>query len=90
MVCIGMLSAFSALVLLAPPQALAALLELMNVPVQARLELIVVVGINVVLSVGFEKWCQEVVASMVGTLIRRRRRERRLHGKVYKAVESVY
>lgn len=85
-----MLSAFSALVLLAPPHGLMSLLELMNVPIQARLEMVVVVGVNVCLSVGFEKWCQEAVASMVGKLMRRRRRGRRLNGKVYKAVESVY
>lgn len=88
MLCIGMLSVFSTLLLLAPPQALAVLLTLMNIPMQARIELIAVVGLNVLLSVGFEKWCQEAVASIVGSLIRRRRR--RLHGKVYKAVESVY
>lgn len=85
-----MLSAFSALVLFAPPEALATVLELMDVPVQTRLLLMAIVGINVCLSMGFEKWCQGVVASIVGKMLRQRRRGRRLHGKVYKAVESVY
>ncbi|KAF8530457.1 hypothetical protein BU17DRAFT_36097 [Hysterangium stoloniferum] len=88
--CIGSLSAFSTFMLLSPPSALAVLLELMTIPLQARVELMAVAAINICLSVGFERWCQGIVAKVVGQLLRRRRRGRRVDGKVYKAVESVY
>ncbi|KAF8590974.1 Ca-transporting ATPase [Ramaria rubella] len=88
--CISVLSAFSGLLLLWPPQALAVWLNLMTIPVDTRIELLAVVGINVCVSLGFEKWCQEIVAKLVGKIMGGRRRGRRVNGKVYKAVESVY
>ncbi|GJJ06581.1 hypothetical protein Clacol_000774 [Clathrus columnatus] len=73
-----------------PPAVLGSLLELLNIPMRARAELLAVVLINVVLSVGFERYCQESVANLVGKLARLlRRRGRRVDdGKVYKAVEN--
>lgn len=62
----------------------------MDIPLEARAELIAVVMINVGLSVAFEKWCQGLVVKVVGYLVQRRRRGRRVDGKVYKTVESVY
>lgn len=88
--CIGMLSAFSTLLLLRPLGVLAVLLGLMDIPIQARVELMGAVLINVVLSLGFEQYCQQLVVKLIGRVLRRRRRGRRLDGKVYKVVESVY
>jgi len=88
--CVCILSAFNTLVLLRPPSAVSVLLGLMDIPIRARVELMAVVLVNVALSVAFEKSCQQVVARFIGQILRRRWQGRRLDGKVYKAVESVY
>lgn len=92
MICLVVLSGFSILLLIAPPAALSSLLELIDIPMRARGELLVLVLINIVLSAVFERWCQEIISSFVGGVIRllHRPRGRRADGKVYKAVESVY
>ncbi|KIJ26543.1 hypothetical protein M422DRAFT_192081 [Sphaerobolus stellatus SS14] len=88
--CIGMLSAFSTLLLLRSPQAFANILGLMAIPMRARVELMAVVAVNVVLSLAFEEWLQQLVVKVISRVLRRRRRGRREDGKVYKAVENVY
>lgn len=92
MLCLALLFGFSTLLLMAPSAVLSSLLELIDIPMQARLELLVVVFVNVVLSAGFERWCQGILSDFIGRIIRllRTRRGRRVDGKVYKAVESVY
>jgi len=88
--CIGILSAFSTLLLLRPPRALVVLLGLMDIPIRARVELMAAVGLNVALSLGFEEYCQQMVVRVIGRVLRQRRRGRRHDGKVYKVVESVF
>jgi cation-transporting ATPase 13A3/4/5 len=84
------LSVFNVLVLLAPPEPVRAILTLMTLPVEARLILLFVAAGNVVLSLAFEQWGSQVVASVVGGVMRRWQQGRRRvrEGKVYKVVEG--
>jgi cation-transporting ATPase 13A3/4/5 len=85
----GLLSAFNVLVLLAPPKALAKLLTLMPLPVEARHTLLIAAVVNVGISMGFEAWGAESVSRAVGDAMDwwHRGRRRTGEGKVYKAVE---
>ncbi|KAF8893975.1 hypothetical protein BD779DRAFT_1504591 [Infundibulicybe gibba] len=86
MVSVGLLSLFNVMVLLAPPAMISDLLSLMPLPVGARVTLLVAAVLNVILSMAFEEWGAQSVATFVGEITRWRRRA--LEGKVYKAVEG--
>lgn len=88
MVSIGLLSIFNILVLLSPPGPIAALLELMPLPSSARLTLLFAVILNVGVSMAYERWGAQTVASLIGSLMKARRRWRTRDGKTYKAVEG--
>lgn len=81
------LSAFNALVLLAPPHVISMILELMPIPSGARWVLLFAVAINVVASLAFERWgVQGVVGILDLVLVEKRRRVR--DGKTYKVVDG--
>ncbi|EKM54134.1 uncharacterized protein PHACADRAFT_209950 [Phanerochaete carnosa HHB-10118-sp] len=82
------LSLFNALVLLFPPGFLSSILELTDMPTSGRATLLLVVVVNVVLSMAFERWGAPVVAATVDYLTSLRKRHRVRDGKTYKAVEG--
>ena len=87
---IVVLSIFSAVVLLAPPQPVALILDLMAIPASAKFTLLLVVIINVVTSSLLERW--ELIAKLVTAVYKRFRskRPRRVRdGKLYKSVEGA-
>jgi cation-transporting P-type ATPase 13A2 len=72
-------------ILLAPPGSVRILLELMRLPFHARMVLLFVVLFNVLLSMAFERWGVQVVAKVVGSLMRvYKDRRRHRDGKAYK------
>ncbi|EJD52718.1 Ca-transporting ATPase [Auricularia subglabra TFB-10046 SS5] len=86
MLAILILSAFSTLLLLSPPQSMVVLLELMPLPREAKWTLLSVVLVNVGLCAGFERWGSLRVARL---LRRARTRSRIKGGAAYKAVEAL-
>lgn len=78
---IALLSIFSTWVLLGPPRAVVFILDLMTVPLSARLTAGLAVIVNVGVSFAYEEWISARVAKAAGVLIygetgrRRRRRE---------------
>lgn len=87
MSCIGLLSGFNVLILLAPPHAVSNILTLMALPVVGRYVLLVAAAVNVGISMAFEEWGTPNVSAMIGLIMgwwhrgRRRRTE-------YKVVEG--
>lgn len=88
MLSIVSLSAFNIIVLLFPPQFLSSILELMDLPHVARLTLLMVVVVNVILSVVFERWGAPAVSEAVGYFMTLQKRHRVRDGKTYKAIEG--
>ncbi|KAJ8076562.1 hypothetical protein AAF712_000212 [Marasmius tenuissimus] len=91
MVCLFVLSAFTVLVLLAPPAMLAKILELMPIPIDGRWELLIAVVVNIAACLVYEQYGTEAVAGVIGRIMRWRRERRRTRdadGKTYKAVEG--
>lgn len=90
MCCIGLLSGFNVLVLLAPPKLVSNLLTLMPLPVVGRYVLLVAAVVNVGISMVFEEWGTPNVSAVIGLLTRwwQRGRRRTRDGKIYKVVES--
>ncbi|KAH8119391.1 Ca-transporting ATPase [Phellopilus nigrolimitatus] len=75
--------------LLSPPRSLLVLLELMVVPLSARLVLIALVVVNVAISTAFESWGTSFVSGVIGFTTNYLRSKRRVRdGKMYKAVEN--
>lgn len=88
MLSIGVLTLFNIMVLLAPPQFLVSILELEDLPFEGRLTLLLAVIMNVILSMGFERWGAGAVAQLVGYLMQLRGKHRVKDGKTYKVVEG--
>ncbi|KAF8633276.1 hypothetical protein AX17_004451 [Amanita inopinata Kibby_2008] len=89
MISIGSLSLFNVLVLLAPPSSLSNFLNLMPLPVSARVTLFGAVVVNVVVSMAFEEWGTRSVSGVIGMWLRWYHGRRRVReGKAYKAVEG--
>ncbi|EGO26058.1 Ca-transporting ATPase [Serpula lacrymans var. lacrymans S7.9] len=89
MVSIVALSLFNLLVTLSPLKSLALLLELMPLPLSARMWLVVFAVVNVVLSLAFEQWATQAISKVIGALLNLRQEKRRFReGKAYKAVEG--
>lgn len=85
------ISIINAWLILAPARPFIVLLELMSIPLSARLTLVAAIVVNVVLSTVFEHWGTSFVAGIIGFVqacspFRSRRRYR--DGKAYKTVES--
>jgi cation-transporting ATPase 13A2 len=76
--------------ILGPPRPVALILDLMPVPLGARLTAGAAVLVNVGVSFGYEGWICTRVAKAVGVLIHgetgRRRRRREVGGRVYEGV----
>lgn len=90
MLSITVLTVFSTIVLLAPPQVAVLLLDIMPLPRDAKLALLGIAVLNVVLSLAFERWLQGILAKFIGLLMKLRggaTRRRTKEGKMYKAVE---
>jgi len=90
MCCIGLLSGFNILVLLAPPRAVSQVLTLMTLPVAGRYVLLAAAVVNVGISMAFEEWGTPAVSTMIGLMIRwwQQGRRRSRGGKMYKVVEG--
>lgn len=86
MASIVLLGAFSSWVLLAPPQPIALVLDLMALPWLARLSLGVAVLINVGCSFVYEGWFHSRVARLVGVIAGSAGKRRRREGRVYEAL----
>lgn len=90
MVSLVVLSLFNVSVLLAPIKFISKLLELVPIPISARLILLWAAIINVAVSVGYERWIAQVVADVVGLFVssqqdgRRRMKDSRVY---YRAVD---
>ena len=89
MLSLTVLGAINALLILSPPHSLLILLDLMHIPMSARVTLVVTVVVNVVLSVIFERVATNSVGRVIGSAMEALRSKTRVSGgKVYKAVES--
>ncbi|TRM69338.1 hypothetical protein BD626DRAFT_390522 [Schizophyllum amplum] len=86
------LTAFNVIVLMAPPEPIVDLLDLMTLPMTARSTLLVAAVVNVVACVAFEQWGAGLVAQGIGKVLPALRgprgRTRMREGKTYKAVEG--
>lgn len=80
------LSGFSTVLLLSPPQSMVVLLELMPLPSQAKWTLLGVVALNVLLCAGFERFASAKIARI---LRQARIRSRVKSGALYKAVDEA-
>ena len=84
------LSLFNVSVLLGPIKLISALLELVPIPISARLTLLWAAIINVAVSVGYERWIAQAVADAVGMLLASQQdssRRRIKDNRVYRAVD---
>lgn len=89
MLTIGVLSIFSMMVLLDPLRPMMVLLELMPLPLNARVTLMIAVVINVVFSSLFENYGTAVVVRVIEFLqLLRHGSWRSRDGKIYKAVDG--
>ncbi|KAI9509489.1 P-type ATPase [Russula earlei] len=88
MVSLVALSLFNVSVLLVPTKFISALLELVPIPMSARLTLSWAAIMNVAVSVGFERWFAQVVADVVGMFVSQQDGKRRIKdNRVYRAVD---
>lgn len=82
------LSLFNVSVLLAPIKFISALLELVPIPISARLTLVWAAIINVAVSVGYERWVAQVVADAVGMFVSQQDSRRRVKdNRIYRAID---
>lgn len=83
------LSLFNVSVLLAPIKLISGLLELVPIPISARLTLLWAAIINVAVSVGYERWIAQVVADAVGMILASQQDSRRRikDNRVYRALD---
>jgi len=84
------LSLLSTVLLLAPPKSMEVLVDLMPLPIVAKLTLLAAVVVNVLISVAYERWGCTRVARLSSVVLRSLRpgNRRTREGKVYKAVEQ--
>lgn len=90
MFCIGLLSSFNILVLIAPPPAVSKILTLMPLPVAGRYVLLAAAILNVGISMAYEEWGTPAVSTVVGLMTRwwQPGKRRTRNGKMYKVVEG--
>jgi len=83
------LSLFDLLILLRPPKPFRLILELMQLPLSARMWLAAFVTVNIVVSGVFEKWVTPFISQVIGAVLSYRLEQKRYRdGKAYKAVEG--
>ncbi|KAI9461293.1 P-type ATPase [Lactarius psammicola] len=81
------LTLFNVSVLLAPTKFISAVLELMPLPLSARLTLLWVAIINVAVSVVYERWVTQLIADVVGMLVSEHEGRRRIRdSRAYRAI----
>lgn len=89
MVSIIATSLFTLFILLRPPKALVLILGLLPIPFSARAWLAVFVLVNVAVSLAFEEWGTQLIAKVIGALMKLGREKKRYRdGKAYKMVEG--
>ncbi|KAH9036902.1 P-type ATPase [Lactarius hengduanensis] len=83
------LSLFNVTVLLAPTKFISAVLELMPLPLSARLTLLWAAVINVAVSVVYERWVTQLIADVVGMLVSEHEGRRRIReSRAYRAISD--
>jgi cation-transporting ATPase 13A2 len=89
MLSLVVLSLFNVSVLLAPIKLISGSLELVPIPISARLTLLWAAIINVAVSVGYERWIAQAVADAVGFLLASQQDSRRRikDNRVYRAID---
>ena len=81
------LTLFNISVLLVPTKFISAVLELMPLPLSARLTLLWAAVINVAVSVMFEGWIAQLIADVIGMLMSEHEGKRRIKDiRVYRAI----
>lgn len=81
------LTLFNVSVLITPTKFISAVLELMPLPLSARLTLLWVAIINVAVSVVFERWVAQLIADVVGMLVLEHEGRRRIKdNRAYRAI----
>ena len=92
MVCLIALSAFSTYILLVPSHSLSLILDLVDLAMGFRFELLLIAGINILACFAFERYAERPITRIIKQIkrvVRRRReRERRNQGEQYKIIES--
>ncbi|KAF8326561.1 uncharacterized protein EI90DRAFT_3069674 [Cantharellus anzutake] len=89
MISIALLTAFSTLILLAPPKFFASVLEIMLIPLPARIAILIAVVTNTGLCSAFESWAPLAkLVAWASSQTRNRRKRAIRDGKLYKAVEG--
>lgn len=94
MICLVGLTAFSAYVLIAPALGIALVLDLMDLTLAFRLQLLGIVIVNAVACFAFERYAERPIARMIKraknwwTGRKQRERRRTSSGKVYKTIEG--
>jgi cation-transporting P-type ATPase 13A2 len=86
----SLLLGFNAWLLISPSELIAKVLTLMDLPLTGRITLAMASGVNVALSMAFEKWGTEMTSQVIGGVQRAIHRDRWKvrEGKVYKVVEG--
>jgi cation-transporting P-type ATPase 13A2 len=89
MLSLVVLSLFNVSVLLAPIKLISGSLELVPIPISARLTLLWAAIINVAVSVGYERWIAQAVADAAGFLLASQQDSRRRikDNRVYRAID---
>lgn len=83
------LTVFSVFVLLAPPEPLARLLDIMPIPAMARFTLLLAAVFNALLCAALERWAPlAIVASRISGHLDAQGKRSVREGKLYKAVEG--
>ncbi|WRT67812.1 uncharacterized protein IL334_004786 [Kwoniella shivajii] len=83
-ICLLGLGAFSTYVLLSPAQPIALILDIIQLPLQFKFELLVIAVINIAAAFGFEKFGEKPIGRMIVAIKRWRGRKR---GRGYRAIE---
>jgi len=88
-----LLLAINTWLLLSPSVVVAKLLTLMDLPMAGRVSLLIAAVLNVVISLGFERWGTLLVSDFLGRMAKLWNlggRGRNMGGKAYKAVENGF
>ena len=83
------LTIFSVLVLIAPPEPLARLLDIMTIPIMARFTILLAAAVNALFCGALEHWSLlALVVSYISNYVGGRRKRSVRDGKLYSAVEG--
>ncbi|KAL1412859.1 hypothetical protein Q8F55_000608 [Vanrija albida] len=93
--CLVGLTGFSTYVLLMPSQAVALILDIIELPTSFKIQLLVIAIVNIIICFGFERYAERPIARTIANIKRwNRRRRGRRHGKHgehhYKSIEQQF